>query len=110
VHVGRGFEGARLPAAPSAPQNQLRTHDLSYPPRVTTVRRCATNEPLLNDAPWRILVPVENMFRSLAGRRKHMTEFLRKNGRLADIAEYVVMLFVTLMTGVSTLRLLGILP
>ena len=42
-----------------------------------------------------------------------MTEFLRKagsHGRVADIAEYVVMLFVTLMTGVSTLRLLGILP
>jgi len=39
-----------------------------------------------------------------------MTEFLRKKGRVADIAEYVVMLLVTLMTGVSTLRLLGILP
>jgi hypothetical protein len=39
-----------------------------------------------------------------------MTEFLLKKGRLADIAEYVVMLFVTLMTGVSTLHLLGILP
>ena len=42
-----------------------------------------------------------------------MTEFLRKTGaygRAADIAEYVVMLFVTLMTGVSTLRLLGLLP
>jgi hypothetical protein len=42
-----------------------------------------------------------------------MVEFLRKtgaHGRLADLAEYVVMLFVTLMTGVSTLRLLGILP
>jgi hypothetical protein len=42
-----------------------------------------------------------------------MTEFLRKtgsHGRLANLAEYVVMLFVMLMTGVSTLRLLGILP
>jgi hypothetical protein len=42
-----------------------------------------------------------------------MTELLRKTsayGRVADIAEYVVMLFVTLMTGVSTLRLLGLLP
>jgi hypothetical protein len=42
-----------------------------------------------------------------------MIEFLRKTGShgyLADIAEYMVMLFVTLMTGVSTLRLLGILP
>jgi hypothetical protein len=51
--------------------------------------------------------------REQAGRGKIMTEFLRKAGslgRLADIAEYVVMLFVTLMTGVSTLRLLGILP
>jgi hypothetical protein len=49
----------------------------------------------------------------LTGRRKNMVEFLRKtgsHGRLADIAEYVVMLLVTLMTGVSTLRLLGILP
>jgi hypothetical protein len=42
-----------------------------------------------------------------------MTEFLRKTGTagaIANIAEYVVMLFVALMTGVSTLRLLGILP
>jgi hypothetical protein len=42
-----------------------------------------------------------------------MADFLRKvksNGRVADIAEYMVMLFVTLMTGMSTLRLLGILP
>ena len=42
-----------------------------------------------------------------------MAEFLRKNvsnERVANLAEYVVMLFVTLMTGVSTLRLLGILP
>jgi hypothetical protein len=64
---------------------------------------------LLNRRPWLKLVPVENKL----DRGKIMTEFLRKagsNGRLADIAEYVVMLFVTLMTGVSTLRLLGILP
>jgi hypothetical protein len=62
----------------------------------------------LNRLLWRKLVPVEN---KLGG--EIMTEFLRKagsHGRLADIAEYVVMLFVTLMTGVSTLRLLGILP
>jgi hypothetical protein len=42
-----------------------------------------------------------------------MTEFLRKTrgtGVVANIAEYVVMLFVAVMTGVSTLRLLGILP
>jgi hypothetical protein len=42
-----------------------------------------------------------------------MTEFLRKagsQGQLAAVAEYLVMLFVTLMTGVSTLRLLGLLP
>jgi len=42
-----------------------------------------------------------------------MSEFLRKtvwNDRVANVAEYVVMLFVTLMTGISTLRLLGILP
>jgi len=42
-----------------------------------------------------------------------MTNFLRKAGApcvIANIAEYVVMLFVAVMTGVSTLRLLGILP
>jgi hypothetical protein len=42
-----------------------------------------------------------------------MTEFLRKTsaaGVMANIAEYLVMLFVALMTGLSTLRLLGILP
>jgi hypothetical protein len=42
-----------------------------------------------------------------------MAEFLRKtgaHGRAADIAEYVVMLVIALMTGVSTLRLLGLLP
>ena len=42
-----------------------------------------------------------------------MTEFLRKtreSGVVVNIAEYVVMLFVAVMTGVSTLRLLGILP
>jgi hypothetical protein len=42
-----------------------------------------------------------------------MAEFLRKTratGAVANIAEYVVMLFVAVMTGVSTLRLLGILP
>jgi hypothetical protein len=42
-----------------------------------------------------------------------MTDFLRKtvaSGVVASVAEYVVMLFVALMTGVSTLRLLGILP
>jgi hypothetical protein len=42
-----------------------------------------------------------------------MTAFLRKAGApaaIASVAEYVVMLFVAVMTGVSTLRLLGILP
>jgi hypothetical protein len=42
-----------------------------------------------------------------------MTDFLRKAGApgvVASVAEYVVMLFVAVMTGVSTLRLLGILP
>jgi hypothetical protein len=42
-----------------------------------------------------------------------MTEFLRRSretGVVANVAEYVVMLFVAVMTGVSTLRLLGILP
>jgi hypothetical protein len=42
-----------------------------------------------------------------------MTDFLRKAGTtgvVADVAEYMIMLFVAVMTGVSTLRLLGILP
>ena len=42
-----------------------------------------------------------------------MTSFLRKAGApglIANVAEYLVMLFVAAMTGVSTLRLLGILP
>jgi hypothetical protein len=42
-----------------------------------------------------------------------MAEFLRREqveGVIVNIAECVVMAFVTLMTGVSTLRLLGILP
>ncbi|MGD0512224.1 MAG: hypothetical protein ABSA29_02915 [Terriglobales bacterium] len=42
-----------------------------------------------------------------------MTEFLRKtrvSGVVENVAEYVVMLFVAAMTGLSTLRLLGILP
>jgi len=42
-----------------------------------------------------------------------MTDFLRKtraSDLIASVAEYVVMMFVTVMTGVSTLRLLGILP
>jgi hypothetical protein len=42
-----------------------------------------------------------------------MTEFLRKtraSGVVANVAEYVAMLFVAAMTGLSTLRLLGILP
>ena len=42
-----------------------------------------------------------------------MTDFLSKtrvSDVMANIAEYAVMLFVAVMTGVSTLRLLGILP
>jgi hypothetical protein len=42
-----------------------------------------------------------------------MADFMSKTrtpGVVANIAEYVVMLFVAVMTGVSTLRLLGILP
>ena len=42
-----------------------------------------------------------------------MTDFLRRTqttGVVANVAEYVVMLFVAIMTGVSTLRLVGILP
>jgi hypothetical protein len=86
---------------------------LGHAPLVTGVRRCATNEPLLQRGRWRNLVPVENKFERAAGRRENMTDFLRKTGApavVANIAEYVVMLFVAVMTGVSTLRLLGILP
>jgi hypothetical protein len=42
-----------------------------------------------------------------------MADFLRKTGAISvvvRVAEYVVMLFVGVMTGVNTLRLLGILP
>lgn len=42
-----------------------------------------------------------------------MTELLRKaraTDAIARVAEYVVVTFVAVMTGVSTLRLLGILP
>jgi DNA phosphorothioation-dependent restriction protein DptG len=52
----------------------------------------------------------EQVCRVLGG---NVTEFLRKtreSGAVVKIAEYVVMLFVAVMTGVSTLRLLGILP
>ena len=34
----------------------------------------------------------------------------RSNSLVANIVEYVVMLFVVVMTGLSTLRLLGMLP
>jgi hypothetical protein len=59
---------------------------------------------------WRNLETAE---KGLAGREENMTNFLRKagaSGVIANVAEYMVMLFVALMTGVSTLRLLGILP
>jgi hypothetical protein len=42
-----------------------------------------------------------------------MTELLRKartTDAIARVAEYVVVTFVAMMTGVSTLRLMGILP
>jgi hypothetical protein len=42
-----------------------------------------------------------------------MTRFLhnaRSHSVVASILEYVVMLFVAVMTGLSTLRLLGMLP
>lgn len=42
-----------------------------------------------------------------------MTSFLQKaqfHDAVASVAEYMVMLFVAVMTGVSTLRLLGLLP
>ena len=37
-------------------------------------------------------------------------EKAQSNGVVASIVEYAVMLFVVVMTGVSTLRLLGMLP
>jgi hypothetical protein len=66
----------------------------------------------LNRRSCRKLIAVENKLKA-AGRRENMTDFLRKTqatGVVANVAEYVVMLFVAVMTGVSTLRLLGILP
>lgn len=42
-----------------------------------------------------------------------MADFLRKtwaHRTMADLAEYLVMLFVMVLTGMSTLRLLGLLP
>jgi hypothetical protein len=42
-----------------------------------------------------------------------MADFLRKTGAfgvVVRVAEYMVMVFVAVMTGVNTLRLLGILP
>jgi DNA phosphorothioation-dependent restriction protein DptG len=66
----------------------------------------------LNRRSYRKLTAVENKLKA-AGRRENMTDFLRKRqatGVVANVAEYVVMLFVAVMTGVSTLRLLGILP
>jgi hypothetical protein len=66
----------------------------------------------LNPRSYRKLIAVENQLKA-AGRRENMTDFLRKTqatGVVANLAEYVVMLFVAVMTGVSTLRLLGILP
>jgi DNA phosphorothioation-dependent restriction protein DptG len=66
----------------------------------------------LNRRSYRKLTAVENKLKA-AGRRENMTDFLRKRqatGVVANLAEYVVMLFVAVMTGVSTLRLLGILP
>jgi hypothetical protein len=67
---------------------------------------------LLKRQLWRNLVTAENKFGRFAG-GESMTNFLRKAGApaaIASVAEYVVMLFVAVMTGVSTLRLLGILP
>jgi hypothetical protein len=45
--------------------------------------------------------------------REDMNDFFRRTRTselIASIAEYVIMTFVAVMTGVSTLRLLGILP
>ena len=40
----------------------------------------------------------------------NVIEKVRSNNLAASIVEYVVMLFVVVMTGLSTLRLLGMLP
>jgi hypothetical protein len=56
---------------------------------------------------------VENKLGRVYGRKRIMASVLQKtqsNSLAANILEYVVMLFVVLMTGLSTLRLLGILP
>jgi hypothetical protein len=85
--------------------------DLGHPALVTGVQRGSTNEPLLKCSRWRKLVAVENKLKVFWG--ENMTEFLRRTrapGAVVNVAEYVVMLFVAVMTGVSTLRLLGILP
>ncbi len=70
-----------------------------------------TDEPLLKPCRQRTLDIAENN-PELWGKWK-MTELLRKartTDAIARIAEYVVVTFVAVMTGVSTLRLLGILP
>jgi hypothetical protein len=56
---------------------------------------------------------VENKVQGIAGRKRIMTSLVQKvrsHSVVANIAEYVVMLFVAVMTGLSTLRLLGMLP
>jgi hypothetical protein len=68
----------------------------------------ATNEPLLKRRRCRTLVADENK-----SKERDMADFLRKTGAISvvvRVAEYVMMLFVGVMTGVNTLRLLGILP
>jgi hypothetical protein len=67
---------------------------------------------LLKRPPWRKLIAVENKFEVATGGRNNMTDLAktRVSNMAANLAEYAVMLFVALMTGVSTLRLLGILP
>jgi hypothetical protein len=58
-------------------------------------------------------IPSREQVGKLYGRKRIMASVLQKaqsNSVVANIVEYVVMLFVVLMTGVSTLRLLGMLP
>ena len=55
----------------------------------------------------------EQVWKDCRKGRENMTEFVRKTWAsdvIASVAEYLVMMFVAVMTGVSTLRLLGILP
>jgi len=99
---------ARLGGTPA--NHAMRRRDLSHPWPVTSVLPSSTIELLVKRLGWRMLYLSGT---SCESEENCMADFLRKTWSrrtVADIAEYMVMLFVTLMTGVSTLRLLGLLP